>query len=105
MATYTEHLLELRNRMRYAREQAKKFDREWNELNAKFKVKHREENLRRAAMGREPKSLLNMVGDKETSQAMKDALGAQMWWRDEYHAVASAILAEKAVHDALKEEW
>ncbi len=98
---FRTYITGLQTRMRAAAQQADKFDKEWNALNDAFKVKHLREDQRREARGDFPKTELMKVQEKENNLALKDAFGAQAWWRTQAMYYAELIQAEKAAYDVM----
>jgi hypothetical protein len=97
------YLTGLLTKMRAAAQQADKFDKQWNELNDAFKRKHAEEDRRRRERGDWRKSDLSKAQEKDDNLELKDAFGAQAWWRTQATYYADLIQAEKAAYDVLHE--
>ncbi len=98
---FRAYITGLQIKMQEAAAQATKFDKEWNELNDAFKVKHRQEDQRREARGEFPKTPLMKAQEKNDNLALKDAFAAQAWWRTQAMYYADLIQAEKAAYDVM----
>lgn len=101
---YAERMQSLRRKLREAYNKAYRADVRWNELNDAFKERHRQINERRVASGRIPMTEQEMRDEMEANFALTDAFGEQGWWREQAQLIAQTILAEEAVHRALRAE-
>lgn len=98
------HIAALMQRMRYAQQQADKFDRQWNAINDRIAAQHQAVQAMRDRKGMPRLEDQQIARDKAASVALTDAFGAQTWWRAQAAYLAECVQAEMAYRRMCLEE-
>jgi hypothetical protein len=98
------HIAALMQRMRYAQQQADKFDRQWNAINDRIAAQHEDVQAMRNRKGMPELTDQQISRDKAASIALTDAFGAQTWWRSQATYLAECVQAEMAYRRMCREE-
>jgi hypothetical protein len=91
--TAAQYIVGLRQDMRAALLEFRKFDNKWNSLNSALDKKFMLEG----------RDMIVIAQAKEANLTLQGYMSAAMWWRDKAQALATIILAEQAADDMLEQ--
>lgn len=103
--SYRDRMLGLRAKLREAYNMAYRADVDWNEINAAFKVRHKEIDELRKSQRRIPMTEQEKRDEMSANFALSDAFAMQGWWRTQATYLATVMLAEEAARRAEQMEY